>query len=67
MLFIEINYIYWRTLKTQHLDNSFILCLEKEGRTIIWIVNKEHSFVRKTWKTCPSKVNLMHLNVNFLR
>ena len=27
--------IYWRTLKTQHLDNSFNLCLEKEARTII--------------------------------
>ena len=25
-------------IKTQHLDNSFNLCLEKEGRTIILIV-----------------------------
>ena len=21
---------------------------------------KEHSFVRKTWKTCPTKMNLTH-------
>ena len=21
---------------------------------------KEHSFVSKTWKTCPTKMNLMH-------
>ena len=30
--------VYWQTLKTQHLDNNFNLCLEKEGRTIILIV-----------------------------
>ena len=30
--------IYWQTLKTQHLDSCFILCLEKEGKTIILIV-----------------------------
>ena len=35
LMFIDI---YWQTLKTQHLDNSFNLCLEKEGRTIILIV-----------------------------
>ena len=23
--------VYWQTLKTQHLDNSFILCLEKKA------------------------------------
>ena len=36
VLFLLI--IYWRTLKTQHLNNSFNNCLEKEGRTIILIV-----------------------------
>ena len=30
--------LYWRTLKTQHLDNSFNLGLEKEDRTTILIV-----------------------------
>ena len=30
--------LYWRTLKTQHFDNSFNICLKKEGRTIIWSV-----------------------------
>ena len=30
--------ISWQTLKTQHLDNSFNLCLKKEGRIISLIV-----------------------------
>ena len=30
--------VYWRTLKTQHLDNRFNFSLENEGRKIIWIV-----------------------------
>ena len=30
--------IYWRTSITQHLDKSFNLCLEKEGRQSILIV-----------------------------
>ena len=32
------NFLYWRALKKQHLDNSFNLRLEKEDRTIILIV-----------------------------
>ena len=33
-----LSIVYWRSLKTQHLDNSFNLCLEKKGGTIILIV-----------------------------
>ena len=38
LIFIILWEIYWRTSKTQHLENSFNFRLEKEGRTIVLIV-----------------------------
>ena len=33
-----LGQVYWRTLKTQHLDSNFNLSLKKEQKTIILIV-----------------------------
>ena len=37
-VWIDIMHVYCWTLKTQHLDNSYNVCLEQEGRTIILVV-----------------------------
>ena len=34
----SLSRIYWQTLKMQHLDNSFNLCLKKEAKSIIFVV-----------------------------
>ena len=51
--------IYWRTLKTQHLDTGFNVSKKKTDQQFLFY-DKEHSFVSKISKTCPTKKNLMH-------
>ena len=44
--------IYWQTLKTQHLVNSFNLCLEKEGNCMLKSIHlsvKHGKLVQLKW------------------
>ena len=44
---------------------ALVYVLKKKAKQSFWLYVKGCSFVSNTWKACPIKLNLTHLNVNF--